>query len=975
MHSEKAGSMKYAKWATIGPNYEYGKRAWETFRDRLKELKPDVQVVGEHWPTLGKLEAGPFVTAILNQNPDALYVSLFGSDWIAFVREAKKRGLFDKTFVVGILLGEPEYIDPLGPEAPEGMLVTGYPWYDIAAPAHKDFVARFTKKYDKNPVLGSLVGYVTYLSIVEAIRKAGSTDTDKLVAAFRGLRVETPIGPISYRASDGQSTMGAWVGTTKLDARRGVGIMVNYEYVPGEKVLPSDDDVKSSEAATEPVALPRPAPRGARARDGPLPHRVRALAHLWRDPRRQLRARLLLHAGRLPRLHAGAGAAAGRRVLLRGGGAGRARRGRARHAGGGGPPAPCLPRARALPAPAHLRARARRLRRRQAGLGQREQDGAGRARARRRRPHRGAARAHVRSRAHRARARRGRGALVALLSHALGRPHPRGHSGPRDGGAARRRSGAALHRRVRAWLRAGRPGRRAADSTAGAHHRHGRGHHHGGLRGGRGGRHGLRAGRAAGRHPHRRHRRLRRARAAAGLARAHVRGDGGRARRAPVGTARAARGPGAVRGRRHRARRRRRGAPLARRRRRGGLGGAAATAAHVLRLGPRRDPRVRLVRGQPASADGHGRHGLVRPRGGLRPRCLWRGAARAVGEGADARRLRSGAAGGRPRRRRHRLLLRAALVDLLRDAHAGRSTNRLRDRAPVVRRDGRRQRPPRHLARALARLADPLLLPGARRLRCRPGRPRRGRPRAVRPHAAGGARSRAARGGGRDRRARAPVAGLRRRRVLRWARRRHLRVPQGQRVPRAAGGAGLGGAARDGAAGRRAFPRRRAPRRRALQAPRHRGDALHGILAARPRRHPRGPRAGVPPRNPRRAGGARAWLSARPCWRWTACGARSAASAPSTACPSPWSAARSARSSAPTAPASPPSSTSSPASCVPTPGACAGAGARSAGCRRTRSGAWGSAARSRSPPPSPPSPCWRTCRSRGCRTRAAAARC
>ena len=244
MLAERAGRMKYSKWATIGPNYEYGKRAWETFRDRLKELKPDVQVVGEHWPTLGKLEAGPFVTAILNQNPDALYVSLFGSDWIAFVREAKKRGLFDKMFVVGILLGEPEYIDPLGLEAPEGMLVTGYPWYDIASPAHKEFVARFQKKYDKNPVLGSLVGYVTYLSIFEAIRRAGSTDTDKLVAALGGLKVDTPIGPISYRASDGQSTMGAWVGTTKLDGKRGVGIMVNHEYVPGEKVLPSDDEVK-----------------------------------------------------------------------------------------------------------------------------------------------------------------------------------------------------------------------------------------------------------------------------------------------------------------------------------------------------------------------------------------------------------------------------------------------------------------------------------------------------------------------------------------------------------------------------------------------------------------------------------------------------------------------------------------------------------------------------------------------------------
>ena len=51
----------------------------------------------------------------------------------------------------------------------------------------------------------------------------------------RGLKVETPIGPISFRASDGQSTMGAWVGTTKLDGKRGVGIMVNHEYIPVRK--------------------------------------------------------------------------------------------------------------------------------------------------------------------------------------------------------------------------------------------------------------------------------------------------------------------------------------------------------------------------------------------------------------------------------------------------------------------------------------------------------------------------------------------------------------------------------------------------------------------------------------------------------------------------------------------------------------------------------------------------------------------
>jgi len=244
MLAEEAGRLPHKKWASIGPNYEYGKRAWETFWERLKQLKPDAQNVGEDWPTLGKLEPGAFVAAIMSQQPEALYVSLFGSDWIAFAREATKRGLFEKMFVVGILLGEPEYIDPLKTEAPEKMLVTGYPWYDISMAAHTDYVGRYQKRFDKPPVLGSLVGYVTYLSVFEAIRKAGSADTEKLIAAFQNLKVETPIGPITFRASDGQSTMGAWVGYTKVDPKRGVGVMINHKYVPGEKVLPSDEEVR-----------------------------------------------------------------------------------------------------------------------------------------------------------------------------------------------------------------------------------------------------------------------------------------------------------------------------------------------------------------------------------------------------------------------------------------------------------------------------------------------------------------------------------------------------------------------------------------------------------------------------------------------------------------------------------------------------------------------------------------------------------
>ena len=249
MLAEKAARLPYRRWAVIGPNYEYGRRAWETFWARLKELKPDVQLVGEHWPTLGKIEPGGYVAALLSQHPEAVYVSLFGSDWLAFAREGDKRGLFRSAFSVGILLGEPEYIDPLKLEAPEGMLVTGYPWYDIQNPAHKSFVTKFEQRTGRTPVEGSLVGYITFLSIFGAIRNAGSADPEKLVSALEGLKIETPIGPITYRPFDHQSTMGAWVGTTKLDSKRGVGIMVNWEFIPGDRVLPSEAEVRKMREA------------------------------------------------------------------------------------------------------------------------------------------------------------------------------------------------------------------------------------------------------------------------------------------------------------------------------------------------------------------------------------------------------------------------------------------------------------------------------------------------------------------------------------------------------------------------------------------------------------------------------------------------------------------------------------------------------------------------------------------------------
>jgi branched-chain amino acid transport system substrate-binding protein len=86
-----------------------------------------------------------------------------------------------------------------------------------------------------------VVGYATFTAIFEALRKAKSTDTERLIAAMRGLEWTTPFGPAVFRRLDHQSTMGAYVG--KLDVRDGKGTMIDWRYADGAKFLPSDAEV------------------------------------------------------------------------------------------------------------------------------------------------------------------------------------------------------------------------------------------------------------------------------------------------------------------------------------------------------------------------------------------------------------------------------------------------------------------------------------------------------------------------------------------------------------------------------------------------------------------------------------------------------------------------------------------------------------------------------------------------------------
>lgn len=244
MLAEEAAKLPAKRWAIVAPNYKFGQDAVAAFKKVMKEKRPDVEFVEEQWPALFKIDPGATVQALMQSKPDGIYSALFSRDLAAFAREAELRGLLtDDLTVVGLLTGEPEYLEPLGAEAPKNWIVTGYPYYAIKDSKHKAFIDRYQAKYNETPRMGSLVGYTSMYAAKAMLDKAGSTDQDKLIAALKNLTFDSVMGPVNVRALDHQSDMGTWVGRTAV--KDGKPVMVDWKYVQGPQYFPSEEEIRS----------------------------------------------------------------------------------------------------------------------------------------------------------------------------------------------------------------------------------------------------------------------------------------------------------------------------------------------------------------------------------------------------------------------------------------------------------------------------------------------------------------------------------------------------------------------------------------------------------------------------------------------------------------------------------------------------------------------------------------------------------
>jgi branched-chain amino acid transport system substrate-binding protein len=78
-------------------------------------------------------------------------------------------------------------------------------------------VAEHQRRYKSPPDFFTAGGMAAGIAVVEALKKAGSTDTEKLIAAMEGMSFETPKGRMTFRKEDHQAMQSMFHFRIKVD--------------------------------------------------------------------------------------------------------------------------------------------------------------------------------------------------------------------------------------------------------------------------------------------------------------------------------------------------------------------------------------------------------------------------------------------------------------------------------------------------------------------------------------------------------------------------------------------------------------------------------------------------------------------------------------------------------------------------------------------------------------------------------------
>jgi branched-chain amino acid transport system substrate-binding protein len=198
------------RWYMITASTIDGKSCAQALVDASQTHK--VEIVGEATTPFGATDFAPAFTAAKAKQPTAIILNLYGWDLVNALKGYAKLEMAKEKIGVGGLISGEQIGRPLGYASNAG--IWGLIWDPkINTDSSKRFIQGVIDKYNHTPTSRCYLGYAAMTQILEAIQRAGSTETAALIKALEGHEFDgCKEGKSVFRASDHQHIQDVLVG-------------------------------------------------------------------------------------------------------------------------------------------------------------------------------------------------------------------------------------------------------------------------------------------------------------------------------------------------------------------------------------------------------------------------------------------------------------------------------------------------------------------------------------------------------------------------------------------------------------------------------------------------------------------------------------------------------------------------------------------------------------------------------------------
>ena len=224
--------MDIKRWATIGADYEYGYTSWNLFKETLKQYRPDVEFVAAAWAPFLTLDFSPHIAAVMAQKPDAIFATPWAGEAVMLLRQSLIQGVFDNVQVWWQAMGgSVDVLEGISAEVAKDrfkgkLWATAryiHNWPDTAD--NRAFIERYRKRWARFPNYSAETTYSSLFIMKAAVEKARSLDTDKVLAAMKGMQIRNPGGVRVFRSEDQQFVYNVPAGRPMMDAKYPIPVL------------------------------------------------------------------------------------------------------------------------------------------------------------------------------------------------------------------------------------------------------------------------------------------------------------------------------------------------------------------------------------------------------------------------------------------------------------------------------------------------------------------------------------------------------------------------------------------------------------------------------------------------------------------------------------------------------------------------------------------------------------------------------